>query len=56
MNQATAEQLMQYELIGKGTIFQRPPLDEELKLKGFIKDELHQAVNSKKNIITAWWF
>lgn len=53
MNNATAEQLMQYELIGNGTGIHWPALDEDLSLKGFLKDELRQAVNSKKNIIAA---
>jgi hypothetical protein len=53
MKNATAEQLMQYELIGGGTGIHWPALDEDLSLKGFLKDELRNAVNNKKDNIAA---
>ncbi len=53
MNNATAEQLKQYELIGDGTGIHWPALDEDLSLKGFLKDELRQAVSNKKNNVAA---
>jgi hypothetical protein len=53
LNNATAEQLRQYELIGGGTGIHWPALDEDLSLKGFLKDELRQTVSNKKNNIAA---
>ena len=53
LSNATTEQLMQYELIGNGTGINWPALDEDLSLKGFLKDELRQAVSNKKNNIAA---
>ena len=53
MSNATAEQLMQYELIGGGTGIHWPALDEDLSLKGFLKDELRQTVSNRKTIIAA---
>jgi hypothetical protein len=50
---ATAEKLMVYELIGGGTGIHWPALDEDLSLKGFLKDELRQAVSNKKDYIVA---
>jgi Protein of unknown function (DUF2442) len=45
MKNATKEQLLQYELIGNGTGIYWPALDEDLSLKGFLKDELRQSVS-----------
>jgi hypothetical protein len=53
LTNATAEQLVQYELIGGGTGIHWPALDEDLSLKGFLKDELRQAVSNKKNNVAA---
>jgi Protein of unknown function (DUF2442) len=50
---ASLQQLMQYELIGNGTGISWLALDEDLSLKGFLKDELKQAVSSKKKNIAA---
>jgi Protein of unknown function (DUF2442) len=50
---ADAVQLNQYELIGNGTGIHWPALDEDLSLKGFLKDELKQSVSNKKNNIAA---
>ena len=53
MQNATIEQLLQYELTGNGTGIYWPAIDEDLSLKGFLKDELKQVVNNKKNNIAA---
>jgi hypothetical protein len=45
--------LQQYELIGNGTGIHWPALDEDLSLKGFLKDELRQTVNSTLKTNTA---
>lgn len=37
--------LLQYELIGEGTGVHWPSLDEDLSLKGFLRDELLIVVN-----------
>ncbi len=44
LQNATAEQLNKYELIGKGTGVHWPDLDEDLSLKGFLKDEIKRTV------------
>ena len=49
MANAEIEKLLHYELIGNGTGIHWPELDEDLSLKGFLKDQLKQVV-SKKNI------
>jgi Protein of unknown function (DUF2442) len=43
--------LLQYELTGKGTGIHWPLLDEDLSLKGFLRDELLNVV--KNNTIAA---
>jgi hypothetical protein len=46
--------LLQYELIGKGTGIHWPLLDEDLSLKGFLRDELRNVVKSiPKNPVAA---
>lgn len=45
LNNANLAQLQQYELMGNGTGIHWPALDEDLSLKGFLKDELRQTVN-----------
>lgn len=44
--------LLQYELIGNGTGIHWPLPDEELSLKGFLSDELRNAVKNSKEITT----
>lgn len=41
---ATPEQLDDYRLTGRGAGIHWPQLDEDLSLKGFLKDELIQVV------------
>jgi len=43
--------LMDFKLIGAGTGVQWPLLDEDLSLKGFLKDELRNVV--KKSVLAA---
>jgi hypothetical protein len=50
---ASLSLLKQYELIGNGTGIHWPALDEDLSLKGFLKDELRQTVNSTLKTNTA---
>jgi hypothetical protein len=42
--------LLQYELIGGGTGIHWPLLDEDLSLKGFLRDELRNVVNNNKPV------
>jgi hypothetical protein len=42
---ASVEQLQQYELIANGTGVHWPALDEDLSLKGFLREELRCVVN-----------
>lgn len=41
---ATQEQLLNYELIGNGTGVHWPELDEDLSLKGFLRDVIKNQV------------
>jgi hypothetical protein len=45
--------LMQYELICSGTGVHWPLLDEDLSLKGFLRDELRNVVRSGKDLAAA---
>jgi Protein of unknown function (DUF2442) len=53
LKNATDQQLSKYELIGEGTGIHWDLLDEDLSLKGFLKDELKQTVNNSKIIVAA---
>ena len=46
-------QLLQYELIGGGIGIHWPLLDEDLSLKGFLRDELQKMVNTKRDGLAA---
>ncbi len=46
LKNATKEQLRDYTFIGGGTGIHWPDLDEDLSLKGFLRDELKSLVNS----------
>ena len=50
---AGKELLQQYELIGEGTGVHWPLLDEDLSLKGFLRDELRNAVKSGNGKVAA---
>lgn len=45
--------LLQYELIGNGTGIHWPLLDEDLSLKGFLRDELRNSIINSKEITAA---
>ena len=45
--------LMKYELIGKGTGVSWPDLNEDLSLKGFLRDELRSVVRNNKDAFAA---
>ncbi|HEY5464880.1 MAG TPA: DUF2442 domain-containing protein [Hanamia sp.] len=47
LSSADKRALLQYELIARGTGIHWPLLDEDLSLKGFLKDELRSVVNMK---------
>ncbi|MEP6845123.1 MAG: DUF2442 domain-containing protein [Panacibacter sp.] len=50
---STKEALMDYELISNGTGVHWPKLDEDLSLKGFLRDELRNVVNGGKEVLAA---
>lgn len=50
---ANNEALTQYELIANGIGVHWPLLDEDLSLKGFLKDELRHIVTNENNIAGA---
>lgn len=45
--------LLQYELIGNGTGIHWPLLDEDLSLKGFLRDELRNVVKNNSGAVAA---
>lgn len=53
LKNATDEQLHHYELNGNGTGIHWPHVDEDLSLKGFLRDELKNIVGSKNNAMAA---
>jgi hypothetical protein len=48
LQQATGEQLLNYKLIGNGTGIHWPELDEDLCLKGFLRDAIKDQVTGNK--------
>jgi hypothetical protein len=50
---AEKSQLLQFELIGGGTGIHWPLLDEDLSLKGFLRDELLKVTKTNKESIAA---
>lgn len=48
--------LLNYEFISNGTGVRWPLLDEDLSLKGFLRDELRNVVKNNKNNNIAAWF
>ena len=50
---AGKESLQQYELIGDGAGVHWPLLDEDLSLKGFLRDELKNLVKSDNDKVAA---
>lgn len=53
LSKADAKSLSKYELISSGVGVHWPLLDEDLSLKGFLKDELRQIVKSEGNTARA---
>jgi hypothetical protein len=53
LKKADKSQLLQYELIGKGTGVHWPQLDEDLSLKGFLQNELRRVVKTDKGSVAA---
>jgi len=47
--QATPEELNNYRLIGKGAGVHWPDIDEDLSLKGFLKEEVEQSLREIKS-------
>ncbi|WP_390937069.1 DUF2442 domain-containing protein [Parapedobacter soli] len=47
---ATGDQLRNYQLIGKGTGVHWPYVDEDLSLKGFLKNSLRNIVYNKHKV------
>ena len=45
---ADKSQLLQYDLVGRGTGVHWPLLDEDLSLKGFLQNELRKVVKTDK--------
>ena len=50
---ASKEALNEYELIADGTGIHWPSLDEDLSLKGFLRDELRNLVKGTNDIVAA---
>jgi len=50
---ASKEALNEYEVIADGTGIHWPTLDEDLSLKGFLRDELRNIVKGTKGFIAA---
>lgn len=48
LRSANITSLEEYELIGNGTGVHWPSLDEDLSLKGFLKDELKKVVSEPR--------
>jgi hypothetical protein len=53
LKKADKSQLLQYELIGKGTGVHWPQLDEDLSLNGFLQNELRRVVKTDKGSVAA---
>ena len=45
LKKATADQLQEYRLIANGVGVHWPQLDEDLSLKGFLKEEVTQSIS-----------
>ncbi|MEO7445362.1 MAG: DUF2442 domain-containing protein [Ferruginibacter sp.] len=50
LRNATPNQIKNYILLPSGTGIHWPELDEDLSLKGFLKEYLHQMVKSEKEL------
>ena len=53
LKNASAKRLKNYRLVGSGIGIHWPDLDEDLSLKGFLKEFLTRKVNSRRKLIIA---
>ena len=53
LKNASIKRLKNYRLIGSGIGINWPDLDEDLSLKGFLKEFLMQKIKSRKKLIIA---
>ncbi|MEP6750637.1 MAG: DUF2442 domain-containing protein [Bacteroidota bacterium] len=53
LKNASAKRLKNYRLVGNGIGINWPELDEDLSLKGFLKEFLIQKVKTRKKLIIA---
>lgn len=53
LKQARPEQLNNYRLIGKGAGVHWPDVDEDLSLKGFLKEEIDRSIRDIKSTLVA---
>ena len=53
LKNASAKRLKNYRLVGSGVGIHWPDLDEDLSLKGFLKEFLLQRVKSKRKLVIA---
>lgn len=53
LQNASSESLQQFKLIAGGTGIHWPALDEDLSLKGFLKEFLLQKINGDKELVIA---
>ena len=51
LKNANADSLKNFNFIANGTGIHWPELEEDLSLKGFLKDFLRQKVNSEKELV-----
>lgn len=51
LKKASAKDLQKFELIANGTGIHWPKIDEDLSLKGFLKDALYQLVTDRQLIV-----
>lgn len=53
LKNASIKRLKNYRLVGNGVGIHWPDLDEDLSLKGFLKEFLSQRVKSKRKLVIA---
>ena len=51
LKEASPEQINNYRLIGKGAGVHWPDVDEDLSLKGFLKEEIDRSIREIKNTL-----
>jgi hypothetical protein len=53
LKNASAKRLKNYKLVGSGVGIHWPDLDEDLSLKGFLKEFLTQEIKTEKKLVIA---